>query len=127
MAAKLTATIQRSRRRTSSVRDVPSTTISGRPMPNHAMIVEVKVCKLPVAGLQIELYVSLRRRRAAANFGNFVFEAVRQVDTRPVLLSSHRILDRLPLALDPNKNQVSAPASLRIHLELYLRQHPRIP
>jgi len=64
-------------------------------MPHHAVIIEVEVGELPVAGLQIEFDVSLGLCRAAPDLGNLVFKAMWQVNSCPVFGSRYWVLDRL--------------------------------
>src|SRR4051812_27750673 len=122
IAARPLRTIQRSRRSRLSVSDVPSPPISNRPMTHHALVVEMKMGKLTVARLQVELDAPLRLGRTASNLGDLVFEAIRQIDTRPGLRPSYRILDRLTCALNQTRNGVPSPSPfhVHVHVEVYL-------
>src|SRR4051794_36476255 len=76
--------------------------------------------KLTIARLQVELDTPLRLGRTASNFGDLVFEAIRQIDTCPGLRPSYRILDGLAHALNQTRNRVASPPAFHVYVELYL-------
>src|SRR5687768_10076801 len=119
-ATRPPSTIRRSRLSRRSVSEVFSAAISDRAMPHHAVVVEVQVRELPVAGLQIEDDVALRLGGAASDLGDLEFEAGRQIDTRPGLCPSYRVLDGLAAALDQARHDVTALARFHVHVEVDL-------
>src|SRR2546425_772636 len=78
----------------------PQPAFLSRSVPHHAVIIEVEVRELPVTGLQIEFDVSLGLCRAAADLGDLVFKAMRQVNSCPVFGSRNRVLDGLTTGLN---------------------------
>src|SRR5436190_11031219 len=120
MVAMPLSTIQRSRRSRRSVSNVSSLPISNRPVPHHALVVEVEMGELTIACLQVELDFSLCLGGTASNLGDLVFEAVRQIDACPGLRPGYRILDRLAHALNKTSNGISPRPSFHVHLKIYL-------
>ena len=64
------------------------------------MIVQMQLRELRVAVPQLECHVPLRLAGPRTNFGELVLEAVRQINTRTMLSSGHRIADRPSLELE---------------------------
>ena len=86
------------------------------------MVVQVQVRELRVARLQIEHDVALRLGRAAADLGDLVFEAVRQIDARPVSAPVTGFLIGSPWLSTTPLNAISSLAGLDVHLEFDRRE-----
>src|SRR5581483_1234232 len=76
--------------------------------------------KLTIARLQVEFDAALCLGGTASNFGDLVFKAIWQINTRPRLSPSDWILDRLTQALNQTRDRVPSLAAFHVHLELYL-------
>src|SRR5687768_17146570 len=115
IAAIAASSTARSRRSSRSSR--LSVILAPETLMDDAALGDVQPRELGVRIGQRDLQRPLRLGPAAADLGHVIFEPVRQVDPRPMLLAGHRVADRLAAGLDHAWNDQLRDPPVHVHLE----------